>query len=192
VGTDEYWIEVSVPVDELKWIDVPGPNDSSRAKALVYHEPGWGKNVSRDGTVARLMAHLEPKGRMARLLVAVKDPLQSPSLILDSYVRVDIQGHEVPGVFKIARTALRDGDRVWIMTEDRTLDIRPVETAWGDSGFVYVSDGLREEELLITSDLGAPVQGMALRTASDEKARPAPEAGSGEDQQRTRGAQRDT
>jgi len=174
VGTDEYWVQVSLPVDQLKWIRVPEFNSRQGSTARVYCEPAWGPEAWRSGRVARLMTALEPQGRMARLLVTVADPLglkadsaERRALILDSYVRVDIEGRALDGVVRVPRTALRDGQRVWVMTEDRTLDIRQVTIAWSGNDHVCISEGLADGDLLITSNLGAPVQGMALKTAPD-------------------------
>jgi len=57
------------------------------------------------------------------------------------------------------------GDASGVRAETGTLDIRPVEIAWSTGDAVYVSDGLDAGDLLITSDIAAPVQGMALRRA---------------------------
>jgi len=170
VGTDKYWVQVSIPVDELRWVDVPGLGGTDGSPARVYCEPAWGPDAFRDGIVERLMADLEPQGKMARLLVAVQDPLELSRasgprhpLILGSYVRVEIRGRDLPNVVRVPRTALRDGRCVWVMRPDGTLDIRQVKTVWSGNEHVYVTDGLSEGDLLITSDLGAPIQGMALR-----------------------------
>lgn len=174
VGTDEYWVQVSVPVDQLKWIDIPVLAGEKGSPVRVYHEAAWGAgpDAFRAGTVSRLMPDLEPLGRMARLLVAVADPLHLSAplqerrvLILGAYVRVEIKGRKLEKVVRVSRTALREGDSVWVMKPDQTLDIRQVRIEWSGNEYVYVSEGLRDGDILITSDLGAPVQGMALRTA---------------------------
>jgi len=174
VGTDEYWVEVSVPVDQLKWVKAPG------ADARIYHEASMGKDQHRRGQVLRMVASLEPRGRMARLLVSMQDPLslapentKQPALILDAYVRVEIDGTEFDNVASIPRAALHDGDKVWIKSPEKKLEIRAVTIAWSDAEHVYVTAGLKDGELLITSDIGTPVQGMAVRTA-DEKPTVAP------------------
>ncbi|MEE8567977.1 MAG: efflux RND transporter periplasmic adaptor subunit [Anaerolineales bacterium] len=176
VDTDKYWIQVSVPVDELRWITIPDRNGDEGSLVRVYYESAWGPDAFRMGTVERLMTDLEPQGRMARLLVAVADPLElnsdsqnHHSLILESYVRVKIQGPDLADVVRIPRTALRDGNRVWVMQPDNTLDIREVTIIWGGNDHVCVTDGLADGDLLIISDLAAPVQGMALRTADSFK-----------------------
>ncbi len=188
VGTDKYWVQVTVPVDELKWIRIPAHDGGGEgSKVRVYYASAWGAGVYRSGTVERLMTSLEPEGRMAMLLVAVEDPLclqcgAGRELILDSYVRVEIDGNELDNVAKVPRTALHDGDFIWVMKveeavnektgekeEQKTLDIRRIETAWSDNDYVYVSEGVENGDLLVTSNIGAPVQGMALRTAKRDK-----------------------
>ena len=180
VGTDKYWIQVSVPVDQLKWIDIPGVSSSLGSTARVYHETAWGPKKFRAGTVERLMTGLEPQGRMARLLIAVEDPLdlKAPAagrrpLILDLYTRVEIDGRELANVVEVPRTALRDGRSVWLMKPDGTLAIRDVRIIWSGNEHVYVTGGLADGDCLVTSDLGAPVEGMALRTAGQAASRPA-------------------
>jgi len=78
----------------------------------------------------------------------------------------------------VPRTALRDGSRVWLMNQEGTLEIREVQEVWGDDAYVYLSGGIGSGDLLITSDLAAPVPGMALRTPDQSPAR-LPKDGSG-------------
>lgn len=195
VGSDEYWVEVTVPVDELRWIKVPGMNSETGSEARIYHELTWGPGVYREGHVQRIMTGLEPGSRLARLLVVVKDPLELAKegggqhpLMLDAFVRVELIGEEVAGVFEVPTKAVRDGDYLWVMTKDKTLDIREMEMVWSDDEHVYVSEGLQDGERLIVSDLAAPVPGMPLRTASDSPdASQSPDGGEGRGQGRGQG-----
>lgn len=193
VGTDEYWIEILLPMDHLQFVSLPDTEGEGGAPARVFHAAAWGERVWREGRVLRLLTDLEPQGRMARLLVSVADPLQMDAphgdarpLILGAFVRVEIEGDELRGVVRIPRTALRDGGHVWLMQPDKTLAIREVSVAWSGPDYVYVRNGITEGELLVTSDLSAPVEGLPLRLADDpDDAAPrhdAPEAGQGQGQ----------
>ncbi|MFO7820986.1 MAG: efflux RND transporter periplasmic adaptor subunit [Lentisphaeria bacterium] len=180
VGTDEYWIEATVPTDELKWLDIPGFNSTQEASVKVFYETAWGQEAFREGIVKRLLADLEPEGRMARLLISVTDPLQLTDkpdirhpLILDSYVTVKIRGRRLPDTFAIPRDALHDGNQIWIMDNRKKLDIREVTRVWSTADTVYAMENVKPGDLLITSDLGAPVEGMALRTESEKPRAPA-------------------
>lgn len=170
VGTDVYWVEVSVPVDRLGWIDIPRRAGEEGAAARVRNQSA----VTLPGRVIRLLSDLADEGRMARLLVAVNNPLgvdpseaPHPPLILGEYVRVEIQGRRLTNVYRIPRAALRDDARIWIAGEDGTLRIRSVDPLWRDADSVLLAEGLAPGERLITSNLTAPVDGMPVRLNTD-------------------------
>ena len=169
VGTDEYWIQVSLPMERLSWIRIPRSNGETGSEATVIY-----RGVRRRGTVARLLGDLETEGRMARILVSVEDPMgltsreqvSAPPLLIGEYVRVEISGQRVENAYRIPRSALRDNNTIWILAEDETLQIVPVESVWRDADHVLLKNGIRPGQRLIVSDLATPVNGMALKDAT--------------------------
>jgi RND family efflux transporter MFP subunit len=166
VGTDAYRVQVSVPVEQLKWLKIPTDNDEEGAEANIYYR----EDNRRRGKVIRMLADLSKEGRMARLLVEVKDPLdlqagktRRPPLLIGEYVRVLIDGAPLTDVYRIPRFALRNDNQVWLADKDQKLAIRQVQTLWREEEHVYVRDGLQTDDLLIVSALAAPVDGMDLR-----------------------------
>ncbi len=181
VGTDEYWIQVSLPVERLAWIRIPRTTAEKGAAVTVSY-----RGNQRQGAVVRLLGDLETEGRMARILVSVKDPLgltaksrdSVPPLLIGEYVRVDVQGQRLTDVYRIPRSALRDNGTIWILADDDTLTIMPVETVWRDADHVLMKNGIVPGQRLIVSDLSAPVEGLPLRDsdqAASEPLYPAPE-----------------
>lgn len=162
---DAYWVTASVPVDRIRWITIPG------STARIYS----GNDSIREGTVIKLLGDLEEKGRMARVLIEVKDPLalqpentgKNP-LLLGEYVRADISGSVLPQVYSIPRNALRENSQIWLVTSTNTLVVRPVDVLWRDADRVIVADGLSAGEELIVSDITAPVPGMEVSTEKME------------------------
>ena len=176
VGVDEYWIQVSVPVDYLRWISVPDRRGKKGSEVRVMHQSGY----QRSGEVIQLLGDLESEGRMARILVAVKDPLglqnsgqTTRPLLIGEYVRVEIEGSPLSQVFRIPRLALRENDTIWVVGEHSTLNIRPVTTIWRDTQTVFLDQGLHPGDKLIVSDLAAPVEGMKIQMNGAETAEPA-------------------
>ncbi len=166
VGTDAFWIQASIPVDRLEWIRIPQRNNEPGSEVKVYYSGGH----AVEGTVNRLMGDLDSEGRMARILIEVKDPMQqlgkeqtTPPLLIGEYVRVEVKGRQIEDVFVIPRTALRDGSTVWIMNDDMTLSIRNVTPVWRSDLAVVIQNDLKHGQQLIVSDLPAPVEGMAVR-----------------------------
>ncbi len=171
VGTDEYHVQVSVPIDRLGRIIIPHENSQIGSPVHIIYGGG---NYERMGTVIRLLSDLENSGRMARVLIAVRDPLDlanpdanRPPMLIGEYVRVSIQGMEIPDVFRIPRTALRDNDRVWIEKQGKLL-IRPVDIVWRDSHTVFLTSGVEKGENLIVSDIPAPIDNMPVRISSSD------------------------
>ena len=171
VGTDEYWIQVSLPIERLAWIRVPRSRPEKGAAVTVFY-----RGNRRRGTVARLLSDLETEGRMARILVSVEDPLglkgdhppSGPPMLIGEYVRVEIQGRTIDDVYRIPRTALRDNSSIWILGDDNTLRIVQVETIWRDADHVLMKDGIEAGDRLIVSDLSTPVAGMPLKESADD------------------------
>ena len=174
VGTDVYWVQVSVPVSQLRWVQIPQSEKEKGALVKIYDEAAWGKGVFRQGRVIRLESGLEEQGRMAQLLVQVEDPLglqagngKIPRMLLGSYVRVEIEGKSIPSAVSINREYIRDGNSVWIMDADGNLAIRPVQIAFRGADQLMITGGIQPGEKLVISDLATPVAGMPLRIVDD-------------------------
>ena len=170
VGTDEFYVEVSVPTDELQWIVFPEDENEVKPRARIYNAAAWGETVYREGVVDELLPSLEARGRMARVRIVVENPLgigemKEPSLLLDSFVRAEIDGKYLENAAQVSRTALRGESSIWIMLPDNTLDVRDVDVAWGTSETVYITGDISSGEMLVVSDLAAPIPGTKLRTA---------------------------
>ena len=174
VGTDEYWVKVSLPLEKLAWIQVPqGPGEEG-AVAKV-RQAGLGPEDMRTGRVLRSLASMETEGRLANLLVEVKNPLDlgrpagtpRPPLLLGAYVQVAIEGRTLQNVVAVPRRAVHEGNRLWVMTPENTLDIREVDIVWRDREYALVARGLAAGERVVTSAIPTPVTGMRLRVAKD-------------------------
>lgn len=183
IDTDEFWITASVPVDRLKWIAIPGRGTGQGSRVRVYivddsdpaSETWW-----REGRVIKLLGELETTGRMARVVVAVTDPLDlkpdsraatgelvRPPLLIGQYVRLEIEGGGLDDVIRIPRSALKSDSSVWLAGEDDRLVRRTVDVAWRDRSHVLIQSGLRDGERLIVSDISAPVEGMKITVLDD-------------------------
>lgn len=164
VGTDEFWVRATLPVAELTRIRLPA-NGKEGAHAEVYLDTGSDAVGPWDGSVIRLLSDLEKTGRMARILVEVKNPLASQvgtPLLLGSYVRVDIEAGRLNGVLTIPRTALREGNQLWLVGEDEKIRIEEPEILWTLPKAVLVKNSLKPGEKLIVSELKAAVPGMIV------------------------------
>jgi len=169
VGTDEFWLKLAIPTTQLRWITFP-TGDEPGSEVRIFLEEKSADSSFRTGRVIRLAADIEEQGRMASIYVAVKDPLNrlpenstKPQILLGSFVRAEIAGIELAGVVPIKRDHLREGDSIWLLSDDQTLEIRQVDIVAKTSEQIYIGSGLADGEKLITSDLTAPTPGIPVQ-----------------------------
>ncbi len=179
VGTDAFWVQVSVPMDHLSWLEIPGVGGVSTGGGSVatIKQVIAGKTIKREGRVVRLLGDVDPAGRMARLLVEISDPLglKKPKdseerrvpLLMGTYVQVEIAGGELLKVVVLPRTALREGGRAYLRSKENKLEIREVTVVWRRASEVLVSKGLSTGDKVIVSPVSTPIDGLKLRAEAD-------------------------
>ncbi|MAY73574.1 MAG: efflux transporter periplasmic adaptor subunit [Phycisphaerae bacterium] len=172
VGTEEYWIELAVPVSSLRWIEFPTESDSGGSVARVRYPQAWGADAEREGVVARRIGRLERGSRLARVLVSVRDPLArgamregEPELILDAFVDVEIEGLTIEDACVIDRELIREGDVVWVMSADDRLVTKDVTVAYRGRDEAWITAGLEDGDRVVVTNLTTPVDGMLLRVS---------------------------
>jgi len=181
VASDEVWVEAALPLEQLRWIDVPGVAGGAASPVVVRHKLNGSMDTIRRGQVLGLLPGLLEHGKLARLLVRVRDPFgpitdgaeqTAPHLplLVGAFVHLEIQGHTLAGLFPLPRRALREDSTVWVHDANHTLVFRAVEVVWSSGETVYVRGELKAGDRVVTSRLTAPLPGMKLsldRAASD-------------------------
>lgn len=172
VATDAFWLKVSIPIEKLKWIDFP-QSSSEKGSTVTIVKDIDNTSVFWRGSVIRLLPSIEEKGRMAQLLVEVIDPFGKTEgnggvqLLLGSYIRAQIDGAEIEQAFEVNRAHLHDGNTLWFFRNGK-LEIREVVVVYRGKKQVIIQNGLESGELLITSSIPSPVDGLALRIAGQK------------------------
>ena len=190
VCTDAFRVEVSVPLNELGWVEFPdavqsppsegSPDIATKGSAVrIMRDLGSGESVQWTGWVERLLGDVTENGRMARVLVLVPDPLglkpgegRRSSLLLGEYVRVEILGPTLPQAIVLPRSSLREEERVWVYNAQGELEIRQVEIALRRRDSVLIQTGLADGDRVVTSSLPAALPGMRLQAVEAEPASP--------------------
>ncbi|MEZ4403230.1 MAG: efflux RND transporter periplasmic adaptor subunit [Kofleriaceae bacterium] len=176
VGTDEFWVQALIPVDRLRWIQVPGLRGATAGSVVKIRQRTMGAPIERTGQVVRLMGDLDPAGRMARVLISVDDPLglglttaaatdaqaDRLPLLVGAYVEVEIEGGELTDVIAVPRAALHGGDTVYV-DADGHLEMKQLDILWRRADSVLVGAGLAPGDHVVLSPVPGAVAGMKLR-----------------------------
>jgi hypothetical protein len=108
---------------------------------------------------------------MVPIIVEVPDPLDitqgKPPLLPGAFVKVSIAGKTLEAAVAIPRDAIHGGNRVWL-ANDGQLHIEELNIVRADEEHAYVTSGVPDGALVVTSALDAVVEGMQVRTPEAE------------------------
>lgn len=199
--TDLVEITVPLENEELAWFAVPlSMNDGRRpdacnSSAAKVSTDFAGKTYSWQGRAVRTEGQIDAKSRMVGVIVQVDNPFKTNSdripLIPGTFVDVDIMGKQVDNVVRVPRYAMHGkDDHVWIASQPdaervqnspdeqqeqftrKTLRIVTVKAIRLDKEYAYISEGLDDGDIVITSPLETVTDGMQVRIVvegSDEQ-----------------------
>lgn len=172
VSTDEFRIQVSVPYESLQWLSFPEKQGDFGSKVLVIQDLGNGEEIQREGYVLRFLGNLNPDSCTACVLVVLKDPFllknrypekgrERLPFLLGSRVKVQLPGQLLKQVSVIPVQALREQDKVWVVSDVGTVLVKEVRVLEKDSEKAIVL-GLEEKERVIASPFFPVFSGMQV------------------------------
>lgn len=174
VGTQFYWVVVSVPINQLQWLVFPENEGERGSPVKIMSRTAWTGGSHREGYLFREVGALDDQTRLARVLVRIEDPLaqhdtnaELPKLMIGAFVEVRIQAEEIKDVVRLSRDYVRSNQTVWVM-DDGKLVIRDVQIVLSDEEYVYIRTGLEEGDLVVTTNLSTVVEGVGLRTEIED------------------------
>ena len=172
-------VEVVVPLSDREaalipclW-DLRAGDGSREVVARVVADYG-GQRYGWDGHVDRVEGALDEQTRTLDVIVRVPEPYRSgdanpddagPPLLVGKFVDVELKGIAPDAWFRIRRPALRPGNEVWAVRNDR-LRIVPVEILQRLDDDVYVTGDLEAGEQVVVGGIQVGTDGMEVRTAS--------------------------
>lgn len=169
IGTDTYWVTVTLPTDRLQWLRFPVRSGERGMPVRLKSRTAWSEKAYRTGYLFKLLGTLEGNTRMARAIVSVPDPLAiqpentgKPRLMVGAFLEAYLPGVSLDSVVRLDRDLLRENNTVWVMQAD-TLDIREVDVVLKDVEYAYIRSGLHTGDEVVQTNLSTVMEGAALR-----------------------------
>lgn len=168
-GLDQIEVTVPLPLNELIWLQVPRNGKKQGSLAKVALQSG-GQTFHWQGEITRALGEIDPRNRMARVVVTVDKPFPRQvennllhDLLPGMFVEVRLQGEELSDVIAVPRGALHDNDTVWVVDDNNKLHIREVEILRRERDEVLIRSGLDGSERIVLTNLSGAAEGMLLR-----------------------------
>ena len=161
--------EVSVSLDELKWMDIPGIDGARKGSTVKIELPiGGGEKITREGEVKALIGEMDQTTRRARVRVSLADNKSGETPLLPgAFVDVTIFGKSISGAYKIPREALVDNKSIFIVDAEKRLKAVSVNRIWGTKQSIISKLNVEESGIdILTSHPQGAVTGLKVRPLS--------------------------
>ena len=158
-------VRLPIPNAELEFCNLPlAYRDSTAAAkgpAVKLTARFAGRDHSWQGRIVRTEGEIDPRTRMVNAIAEVQDPYargrnsRRPPLAVGMFVKAEIQGVRVRNVIRLPRTALREGDTVFVIDGASRLEFRQVDVLRREREVVLIRAGIEDGEQICVSPLGS-------------------------------------
>ncbi len=164
-------MEIPVPLrdDELAWFDIPCPGNRRTGSPVTVTARLGGETMTWNGRIARTEGTVDLQTRTISVVVEVPRPVGGTRIPLlpGMFVEAAIHGRTLRNAFAIPRYAIHEGDTVWV-ADGGVLRFRKVAVAHTAGDTAYLTGGLADGDLVVTSQLEVVTDGMKVRVAGGE------------------------
>ena len=170
-GIDQIEIVVPLPLEEIVWLQVPRKGTKQRGSLAKVELQSGGRTFHWQGEITRSLGEIDPRNRMARVVVTVNDPFTEDTekanllndLLPGMFVNVQILGEELSDIISVPRGAMHDNDTIWVIDDENRLHIREVDILRRERDEVLIRSGLDANEKIVLTNLSGAAEGMLLR-----------------------------
>ena len=173
-------VRIPLPDSDLEYVDIPfnyrgDDPGSNQGPDVLVTALFAGKKHSWKGRLVRTEGEIDPESRMLYAIVQVEDPYarsrdrNKPPLAVGMFVSTEIQGRRVSGVVSLPRSAVRDGNQVWVVDSDSRLVFRDINILKAEPDRLIIDEGIQEGDLICVSTLDAVVEGMEVAVAEEDE-----------------------
>lgn len=127
-----------------------------------------------DARLIRTEGVIDESSRVLYAVAEVRDPYgllgetTQDELRMGTFVRAAIEGRYIENAVVLPRFVLRNDNTVLVANDERELEVRDVTVARAEPDQVYLTDGVEDGELVITTTLDAPIPGTRLIISGED------------------------
>ncbi len=177
--------EIRLPLSsaDLEFLELPRATDldPSDYPAVSLQAEVAGTTRHWDARLIRTEGVIDESSRVLYAVAEVRDPYgllgesTQDELRMGTFVRAAIEGRRIENAVVLPRHSLRADSTLLVANDERELEVRQVTVARAEPDVVWLSDGVSDGELVVTTNLDAPIPGTRLVIAGErDNAAPTP------------------
>ena len=164
--TDSQMAELNLPMGFMA--------DAFNAPQVQFSAQVGSKQHTWSGRIVRTHASVDQQTRLIYAIAEVEDPYglgadNGIPMAVGMFVHADIAGVNSQSAMVLPRLALRNANKVYVISDENRLEIRTVEILSTSNDTVLVSAGVEVGDKVVTSTIPAAVDGMEVRAITRDQ-----------------------
>ena len=164
--TDSQMAELNLPMGFMA--------DAFNAPQVQFSAQVGSKQHTWSGRIVRTHASVDQQTRLIYAIAEVEDPYglgadKGMPMAVGMFVHADIAGVNSQSAMVLPRLALRNANKVYVISDENRLEIRTVEILSTSNDTVLVSAGVEVGDKVVTSTIPAAVDGMEVRAITRDQ-----------------------
>ncbi len=170
--------EIRLPLSstDVAFLNLPRATDTdlSDYPAVSLQAIVAGETKTWEARLIRTEGVVDETSRVLYAVAEVVDPYgllgesTQDELRMGTFVRAAIEGRFIENAVILPRFVLRNDNTVLVANEERELEVREVVVARAEPDQVYLTSGVSDGELVITTTLDAPIPGTRLIVSGED------------------------
>ncbi len=165
--------EIRLPLSDLDVTYLNLPEESQTEPKVLLESQVSGVDTQWLGKLVRTEGVLDEASRVIYGVVQVEDPYNlngqthEEPLRFGRFVQAQVEGQQVTGVMEVPTYAINPDGTVWTVADERKLQKREIEVIRTQANTSIVSEGLKEGDLVVLTQLKNALNGMKVRLEGD-------------------------
>jgi RND family efflux transporter MFP subunit len=169
-------IRLPLSASDIEFLDLPSATrlDKAHRIPVILSAENAGMSDRWQAEIVRTEGVVDETSRVVYAVAELVDPYgvlgqsRQPELRMGTFVKADIQGLRVENAVLLPRSVLRADNTVLIANEDNRLEIRPVTVVRAEPRKVYISGGIAQGDMVVTTAIDAPIPGILLTISGQD------------------------
>lgn len=165
--------EIRLPLSDLDVTYLNLPEESQTEPKVLLESQVSGVDTQWLGKLVRTEGVLDEASRVIYGVVQVEDPYNlngqthEEPLRFGRFVQAQVEGQQVTGVMEVPTYAINPDGTVWTVADERKLRKKEIEVIRTQANTSIVSEGLKEGDLVVLTQLKNALNGMKVRLEGD-------------------------
>lgn len=175
-SVDTAEIRLPLSTTDVAFLDLPPSTDTKTTDypTVSLQAAVAGQVKTWEARLIRTEGVIDESSRVLYAVAEVRDPYgllgesTQEELRMGTFVRAAIEGRFIENAVVLPRFVLRNDNTVLVANGERELEVREVTVARAEPDEVYLTGGVSDGELVITTTLDAPIPGTRLIVSGED------------------------